>query len=58
MPAAGQDADGASTDERVERALTHLVNALNIVDTIPGSSNVGAKIQEAIEALEELGCPD
>lgn len=54
MPTASHNADGAYKHESVERALRHLANAQKIVDSLPGSASVGARIQEAVDALEEL----
>jgi hypothetical protein len=44
---------GAPTDRSVERALALLAEALEIVDALNLSPNVGARLQEAISALED-----
>lgn len=39
-------------DQSVERALAHLTEALQIIDALSLSPDIGAKLQEAISALE------
>lgn len=52
---AGSAAHDASppADRSVEQALAHLVEALEIVDALNLSPEIGARVQEAISALEE-----
>jgi len=50
---AGQDSSGAAGDQSVERALALLAEALEIVDALNLSPEIGARVQEAISALEE-----
>jgi hypothetical protein len=53
MPAASSGADGASLRERVKGAVNHLGQALEIVDGIEECTVAGAKIQEAIDVLQD-----
>ena len=48
-----QDESGAPRDQSVERALALLAEALEIVDGLNMSPEIGARLQEAISALEE-----
>jgi hypothetical protein len=58
MPAVRPGADGASRKERIARAIEHLNAALRIVDDLDETSLAGAKLQEALDALEALQQPD
>ena len=48
-----QDASGPPGDQNVERAMALLAEALEIVDALDMSPEIGARIEEAISALEE-----
>lgn len=47
------DASGAPGVQSVERALALLAEALEIVDALNMSPEIGARLQEAVSALEE-----
>ena len=53
MPAANQGADHPSGDERHERALALLVEALRILDTDDDVPELGARLQGIIDDLNE-----
>ena len=48
-----RDAGGAPGDQTVERVQALFAEALEIVDALKISPEVGARLQEAISALEE-----
>ena len=50
-----QGARGAPEDQNVERVLALLTDALEIVDGLKLSPEIGAKLQEVITAIEESG---
>lgn len=54
MPAASNDAEGASREQRLERLLGLLQEALGIADSLGDAPLVCAKVQETIEAAEDL----
>lgn len=57
MPAAGQEADGPSDQWTVERALLLLEQALEIIDHRVDCPAIGARLQEVIEAVQDLAAP-
>lgn len=54
MPAASNHAEGGSREQRVERLLRLLEEALGVADSLGDALLVCAKVQESIEAAEEL----
>ena len=48
-----QGANDTSGNQSVEQALAHLAEALGIIDALGLSPEIGAKLQEAISAIEE-----
>ena len=55
---AANDASGPLGDQSVERALALLAEALEIVDALDLSPDIGAKLQEAISSLENSSRAD
>ena len=53
MAAAGQDADRSSGEERVDRALALLGEALQIIDELGDAPDLAARLDEVIERLKE-----
>lgn len=53
MAAAAQDADPASADAPLDRALSMLVEALGILDTEDVPLELGARLQGIIEELKD-----
>lgn len=53
MPAANQGADDSPDDVTVDRALTLLEQALEIVDRWGDCPAIGARLQQVIDDLEE-----
>jgi hypothetical protein len=51
---AGAEGKDIIGHERLGRALTLLREALNVVDSIKAPPEIGARIQEVVDALEEL----
>jgi hypothetical protein len=51
---AGAEDKGVIGYEGVGRALTLLREALNVVDSIKAPPEIGARIQEVVDSLEEL----
>lgn len=57
MPVGSQGAEGPSDDWTVERAILLLEQALEIIDHWAGSPEIGARLQEIIEQVQELEGP-
>ena len=57
MPAGTQDADDRSEDWTIERALTLLEEALDIIDRREAPPEIGARLQEVIEQVQALHAP-
>jgi hypothetical protein len=57
MPAGTQDADDLSEDWTIERALALLEQALEIIDHRTAPPEIGARLQEIIEQVQELKGP-
>lgn len=53
LESAVRDAGGTPGDQTVERVQALLAEALEIVDALKMSPEIGARLQEAISALEE-----
>ena len=53
MPAASQGADDSSEDFTVERALTLLDQALEIIDGWGDCPAIGARLQQVVDEVEE-----
>lgn len=52
-----QDADDTASDRSLDRAITLCAEALEICDALKVSPEIGAKMQEVINALEESARP-
>lgn len=57
MHAASQEADGPSRDERIQRALALLNEALQIIDDLEEFPAVGARLCSVVEALNDESTP-
>lgn len=55
MPAATQGADDSSRDERLQRAITLLSQALSLIDQLEEYPELGARLQGLIEDLRDTG---
>lgn len=53
MPAANPQAHGLSRDERTNRAVALLDEALQIIDGLGDCPELGARLQSIVEALRE-----
>ena len=53
MPAANQDADPASAQAPLDRAMSMLVEALEILDSAEVPFELGARLQGVIESLKD-----
>ncbi len=53
MPAASEEADRSSGEPTADRALALLAEALQIIDALGSCPDIGARLHEIIEALEE-----
>ena len=51
---ANAEEKSATAEETIERALGLLQETLELVDSIDASPEIGARIQEVIDSLEEL----
>lgn len=54
MSAATQEAQSSFGEERVARALLLLREALEIIDSLGGHRELGARLNEDIESLTEV----
>ena len=53
MPAANQDADRSSREDQVDRALSLMGEALDILDNLGGVPELAARLDEVIERFKE-----
>ena len=53
MPAANSDADQGSSEESLDKAISHLVDALQILDTLETYPEAAARLQWVIDLLKE-----
>jgi hypothetical protein len=51
---AGAGEEGVSFGDGVDRAVALLLTALDLVDSIKAPPEIGARIQEVIDTLEEI----
>jgi hypothetical protein len=56
MPAASDQAETPDRTQLLREASARLVESLQLIDACPGSDHIGAKIHEALDAIDrELG---
>ena len=53
MPTATQEAVGSSREERIQRAIALLNEALHIIDELEDCTVIGARLQDIIDRLAE-----
>jgi hypothetical protein len=50
----GADKNGASVENRVDEIRQHLRQALALLDSVPGPPEFAARVQAALDALDEF----
>jgi hypothetical protein len=50
---AGADGDGASLQAKIDNARRLIVSALELLDSVQAPPEIGARLQSALDALDE-----